>query len=105
MARYQTFSYSGRHAVSAGSYLLGNALREWPIECLVASMTITPSRGSELNRVRILLEAFATEREAIAIEQSPDQIDKIQAASSDACLPSVTDLTSVLLIRNKQMVQ
>jgi hypothetical protein len=38
------------------------------------------------------LEAFATEHEAIAIEQSPDQIDKIQTASSDACLPSVTDL-------------
>jgi hypothetical protein len=68
-------------------------------------MTATPSRGNELNRVQILLETFATEREAIAVEQSPDQINKIQTASSDACLPSVTNLTSVLLIRNKQMVQ
>jgi hypothetical protein len=90
---------------------LGNALREWPIECLAPSMTATPSRCSELNRVQILLEAFATElergihyREAIAIEQSPDQIDEIHTASGDACLPSVTDLTSVRLIRNKQIV-
>jgi hypothetical protein len=59
---------------------LDNALREWPIECLVPSMTVTPSRGNELNRVHILLEAFATERAAIAIEQSPDQIDEIQTA-------------------------
>ena len=58
------------------------------------------------------LEAFATElergiryRDAIAIEESPDQIDKIQTASGDACLPSVTDLTSVRLIHTKQMVQ
>jgi hypothetical protein len=52
-------------------------------------MTVTPSRDNELNRVQILLEAFATEREAIAIEQSPDQIDEIQTASGDACLLSV----------------
>jgi hypothetical protein len=68
----------------------GNALREWPIECLVPSMTATPSRDNELNRVQILLEAFATQREAIAIEQSPNQIDEIHTASGDACLPSVT---------------
>jgi RNA polymerase-binding transcription factor DksA len=61
--------------------LSGNALREWPIECLVPSMTATPSCGNELKRVQILLEAFATEREAIAIEQNPDQIDEIRTAS------------------------
>jgi DnaK suppressor protein len=51
-------------------------------------MTATPSRDEELNRVQILLEALATElergmhhREAIAIEQSPDQVDEIQTAS------------------------
>jgi hypothetical protein len=43
------------------------------------------------------LEAFATSwkrgiryRDAIAIEQSPDQIDKTHTASGDACLLSVT---------------
>jgi DnaK suppressor protein len=51
-------------------------------------MTATSSRDKELHRVQILLEARATElergihhREAIAIEQSPDQLDEIQAAS------------------------
>ena len=44
-------------------------------------MTATPSCGNELKRVQILLEAFATEREAIAIEQNPDQIDEIRTAS------------------------
>jgi hypothetical protein len=51
-------------------------------------MTTTSSRDKELNRVQILLEARATElergihhREAIAIEQSPDQLDQIQTAS------------------------
>lgn len=51
-------------------------------------MTATSSRDEELHRVQILLEARATElecgihhREAIAIEQSPDQIDEIQTAS------------------------
>jgi hypothetical protein len=75
-------------------------------------MTATPSRCSELNRIQILIEAFAPElergihyRKAIAIEQSPDQIDEIHTASGDACLPSVTDLTSVLPIRNKQIVE
>jgi hypothetical protein len=57
-------------------------------------MTATPSRGSELNRVRILLEAFATELERgiryrDAIEQSPDQIDEIHTASGDECLLSL----------------
>jgi hypothetical protein len=52
------------------------------------------TRRNELNGVQIL--RFATElergiryREPIAIEQSPDQIDEIQTASGDACLPSV----------------
>jgi hypothetical protein len=62
-------------------------------------MTATPSRDDELNRVQILLEVLATElergiryREAIAIEQSPDQLDEIQTAthSGDACLLSMT---------------
>ena len=51
-------------------------------------MTTTSSRDEELSRVRILLEVLATElergihhREAIAIEQSPDQLDEIQTAS------------------------
>jgi DnaK suppressor protein len=51
-------------------------------------MTATSSRNGELSRVQILLEALATElergihhREAIAIEQSPDQLDEIQTAS------------------------
>jgi hypothetical protein len=34
----------------------------------------------------MLPEAFATECEAIAIEQSPDQIDEIHTASGDARL-------------------
>jgi hypothetical protein len=79
------------------SYLLGNALRDWPLEWLIPRMTVTPSRGNELNRVQILLEAFATalergirHRDAIAIEQSPDQIDEIQTASGDARLSTVT---------------
>jgi DnaK suppressor protein len=51
-------------------------------------MTATSSHDEELNRVQILLEALAKElergihhREAIAIEQSPDQLDEIQTAS------------------------
>jgi DnaK suppressor protein len=51
-------------------------------------MTPTSSRDEEFNRIQILLEARATElergihqREAIAIEQSPDQLDEIQTAS------------------------
>jgi DnaK suppressor protein len=67
---------------------LDNALREWPIECLVPSMTATSSCDEELDRIQILLEARVTElergihhREAFAIEQSPDQIDDIQTAS------------------------
>jgi DnaK suppressor protein len=51
-------------------------------------MTATSSRDEELNRIRTLLEALAMElergihhREAIAIEQSPDQFDEIQTAS------------------------
>jgi len=51
-------------------------------------MTATSSRDEELNRIQILLEALATElergihhREAIAIEQSPDQFHEIQTAS------------------------
>jgi DnaK suppressor protein len=51
-------------------------------------MTATSSRDEELSRVQILLKALATElergihhREAIAIEQSPDQLDEIQTAS------------------------
>ena len=51
-------------------------------------MTATFSRDEELNRIQILLEARVTElergihhREAIAIEQSPDQLDEIQTAS------------------------
>lgn len=51
-------------------------------------MTATSCRDEELNRVQILLEARATElergihqREAIAIEPSPDQLDEIQTAS------------------------
>jgi DnaK suppressor protein len=67
---------------------LGKGLREWPLDCLLPSMTATSSREEELNRIRILLEALATElergihrREAIVIEQSPDQFDEIQTAS------------------------
>jgi DnaK suppressor protein len=67
---------------------LGNTLRKWPFDCLVPSMTATSSYDEELNRVQILLEALAKElergihhREAIAIEQSPDQLDEIQTAS------------------------
>jgi DnaK suppressor protein len=51
-------------------------------------MTTTSPCEEELNRVQILLEARATDlecgihhREAIAIEQSPDQLDEIQIAS------------------------
>ena len=51
-------------------------------------MTATSSRDEELSRAQILLEALAKElergihhREAIAIEQSPDQLDEIQTAS------------------------
>jgi DnaK suppressor protein len=51
-------------------------------------MAATSSRDKELNRIRILLERLATElergihhREAITIEQSPDQLDEIQTAS------------------------
>jgi RNA polymerase-binding transcription factor DksA len=51
-------------------------------------MTATFRPDEELSRVQILLEALATElergihhREAIAIEQSPDQLDEIQSAS------------------------
>jgi hypothetical protein len=72
---------------------LGNALREWLIECLVASMTATPSCGGELNRVQILLEALATECEVIAIEQSPDQLDDIQTASGVRASHRWPDLT------------
>src|SRR5690349_19466740 len=68
--------------------LSGNTLREWPIECLVPSMTATTSLDEELHRVQILLKARATERErgihyggANVIEQSPDQLDEIQTAS------------------------
>jgi DnaK suppressor protein len=67
---------------------LGKGLREWLLDCLLPSMTATSSRDEELNEVQILLEARATElergighREAIAIEQSPDQVDEIQPAS------------------------
>jgi DnaK suppressor protein len=74
--------------VSASWLLLGKDLREWPHDCLLPSMTATSSRDEELNRVQTLLEALATElergihhREAIAIEQSPDQLDEIQTAS------------------------
>jgi hypothetical protein len=84
---------------------LGNALREWPIECLVPSMSATPPCDNELNGVQILLEAFAIECEAIAIERNPDQIDDIQTASGDARLPSLADLTRLRLIRNKQIVE
>ena len=56
---------------------------------LGTSMTVTRSDDNELNRVQPLVEAFATEREAIAIQQRPNQIDTIHAASGDACL-SVT---------------
>jgi DnaK suppressor protein len=68
--------------------LLGKRLCEWPLDCLLPSMTATSSRDEEFSRVQILLEALATElergihhREAIAIEQSPDQLDEIQTAS------------------------
>jgi DnaK suppressor protein len=51
-------------------------------------MTATFPRDEELSRVQIWLEVLATEleraihhREAIAIEQSPDQLDEIQTAS------------------------
>jgi DnaK suppressor protein len=51
-------------------------------------MTATSSCDEELDRIQILLEAHATElergihhREAIAVEQSPDQLDEIQTAS------------------------
>jgi hypothetical protein len=91
---------------------LGNALREWLIECLVQSMTATPSRGRELNTVQIHWRRLPQRwkrgiryRDAIAIEQNPDQIDEIHTASGGACLPSVTDFTSVRLILNKQIVE
>jgi hypothetical protein len=91
---------------------LGNALREWLIECLVPSMTATPSRGRELNTVQIHWRRLPhswkrgiRHRDAIAIEQNPDQIDEIHTASGDACLPSVTDFTTVRLIRDKQIVE
>jgi DnaK suppressor protein len=68
--------------------LLGKRLCEWPFDCLLPSMTATSCPDEELSRVQILLEALATElergihhREAIAIEQSPDQLDEIQTAS------------------------
>lgn len=51
-------------------------------------MTARSSRDEELSRAQILLEGLAKElergihhREAIAIEQSPDQLDEIQTAS------------------------
>jgi hypothetical protein len=80
MPRNQHFLTQVETRSALASCLLGKALCEWPIECLVPSMTVRSSRGNELNRVQILLEAFATEREAIAIEQNPDQIDEIQPA-------------------------
>jgi RNA polymerase-binding transcription factor len=74
--------------VSANWLLLGKGLREWPLDCSLQGMTATSSGDEELNRVQILLEALATElergihhREALAIEQSRDQLDEIQTAS------------------------
>jgi DnaK suppressor protein len=68
--------------------LLGKRVCEWPLDCLLPSMTATFPRDEELSRVQIWLEVLATEleraihdREAIAIEQSPDQLDEIQTAS------------------------
>jgi hypothetical protein len=90
MASYQHFLTQVTTLSAPARCLLGNTLREWPIECLVPSVTATPSCDNELNGVQILLEAFAKECEAIAIEQSPDQIDDIQTASGDARLPSLT---------------
>jgi hypothetical protein len=56
-------------------------------------MTATPSCDNELNGVQILLESFATECEAIAIEQSPDHIDDIQTASGVRASHRWPDLT------------
>jgi hypothetical protein len=66
---------------------IGQCLARMADRVLGTSMTATPSRDNELNGVQILLEAFATECEAIAIEQSPNQINDIQTASGDARLP------------------
>jgi DnaK suppressor protein len=69
--------------------VIGQRLAEWLLDCFLPSMTATSYRDEELNRISILLEALATElergthhREAIAIEQSPDQLDEIQTASA-----------------------
>jgi DnaK suppressor protein len=73
---------------SAPVGIIGKGLCEWPLDCLLPSMTATFPRNEELSRVQILLEALGTElergihhHEAIAIEQSPDQLDEIQSAS------------------------
>jgi len=88
MTLYHHFLIKTRTRSAPASCLLGNTLRKWPFDCLPPSMTATSSHDEELNRVQILLEALATElergihhREAIAIEQSPDQLDEIRTAS------------------------
>jgi DnaK suppressor protein len=84
--------------------LLGKRLCEWPLDCWLPSMTATFPRDEELSRVQILLEALGTEleraihhREAIAIEQSPDQLDEIQTASDRDLAISKIDRQSKVL--------
>jgi DnaK suppressor protein len=80
---------------------LGKGLREWPPDCFLPSMITTSSRHEELSRVQIVLEALVTElecgirhREAIAIEQSPDQLDEVQIASDRHLAISAMDRQS-----------
>ena len=84
MARYQHFLTQVTTLSASAQCLLGNALREWPIECLVPSVTGTPSCDNELNGVQILLESFATECEAIAIEEPGSTRRHSYRASGDA---------------------
>jgi DnaK suppressor protein len=60
----------------------------WPFNCQLQNMTQTSSTNQELNRYQAILEARIAEfergvrqRDGIAVEQSPDQLDEVQRAS------------------------
>jgi DnaK suppressor protein len=63
----------------------------WPLNCQLQGMRETSSANHELNRFQAVLEALVAElergisqRDGIAVEQSPDQVDEIQRASERA---------------------
>ncbi|MGH9342495.1 MAG: TraR/DksA family transcriptional regulator [Terriglobia bacterium] len=68
---------------------MGSAIKSlWAFNCQLQNMTQRSSTNQELNRYHTILEARIAElelgvrqRDGIAVEQSPDQLDEVQLAS------------------------